>query len=47
MALEKEHSIYMLDTGRINMCGINSSNAAYVAKAIKTVMSSFVLILEF
>lgn len=30
----KEHHIYMLRSGRINMCGINTKNVEYVAKAI-------------
>jgi len=38
VALEKKHSIYLLDTGRINMCGINTHNAKYIAAAIKDVL---------
>lgn len=30
----KEHHIYLLLSGRINMCGLNENNVAYVAKAI-------------
>jgi len=32
--LIKEFHIYLLSTGRINMCGLNENNVAYVAKAI-------------
>lgn len=31
--IEKYH-IYLLSSGRINMCGLNENNVAYVAKAI-------------
>ena len=33
--LTKKHHIYLLKNGRINMCGLNSSNVEYVAAAIK------------
>ena len=33
--LTKKHHIYLLKNGRINMCGLNSSNMEYVAAAIK------------
>ncbi|XP_017865019.1 PREDICTED: probable aspartate aminotransferase, cytoplasmic [Drosophila arizonae] len=32
--LIKEYHIYLLKTGRINMCGLNTGNIEYVAKAI-------------
>jgi aspartate aminotransferase len=32
--LIKEYHIYLLNTGRISMCGVNDKNVAYVAKAI-------------
>ena len=33
--ITKKHHIYLLKNGRINMCGLNSSNLEYVAEAIK------------
>lgn len=30
----KKHHVYMLRSGRINMCGINNSNVEYIAKAL-------------
>lgn len=30
----QKHHIYMLRSGRINMCGLNPSNVDYVAQAI-------------
>ncbi|KAH8399521.1 hypothetical protein KR222_005122 [Zaprionus bogoriensis] len=38
--LIKEYHIYLLKTGRINMCGLNTSNINYVAKAISAAVSS-------
>lgn len=32
--LIREHHIYLLSTGRINMCGLNENNVKYVAKGI-------------
>jgi len=32
--LIEEYHIYLLSSGRINMCGLNENNVAYVAKAI-------------
>lgn len=32
--LIKEHHIYLLNTGRISMCGVTEGNVAYVAQAI-------------
>lgn len=32
--LIEKHHIYLLSSGRINMCGLNENNVAYVAKAI-------------
>lgn len=29
-----KHHVYMLRSGRINMCGINTKNVKYIAKAI-------------
>lgn len=33
-----EHHIYLLSSGRINMCGLNEKNVQYVAKAIHAVV---------
>lgn len=32
--LIERHHIYLLSSGRINMCGLNETNVAYVAQAI-------------
>ncbi|KAL7736712.1 hypothetical protein ACLKA6_015571 [Drosophila palustris] len=37
--LIKDYHIYLLRTGRINMCGLNSSNIDYVAKAINSAVT--------
>ncbi|XP_074640244.1 aspartate aminotransferase, cytoplasmic-like [Tubulanus polymorphus] len=37
--LEKKYHIYMLKSGRINMCGLNTKNLDYVAKSIHEVVS--------
>lgn len=34
MFLRNEFHIYLLLSGRINMCGLNEHNVVYVAKAI-------------
>ena len=34
----KEYHIYMMKSGRINMCGLTDKNLDYVAKCIKTVV---------
>lgn len=38
--LMKEYHIYLLTSGRINMCGLNDNNVAYVAKAIHAAITS-------
>lgn len=38
--LIQKHHIYLLRSGRINMCGINSNNVEYVAKAIDDAVRS-------
>lgn len=38
--LIKEYHIYLLKTGRINMCGLNTGNIEYVAKAIHAAVTS-------
>lgn len=37
--MQKYH-IYILKCGRINMCGINSSNMEYIARAIDDAVRS-------
>ncbi|KAH8260993.1 hypothetical protein KR044_001846, partial [Drosophila immigrans] len=37
--LIKEYHIYLLRTGRINMCGLNTGNIDYVAKAINAAVT--------
>ncbi len=37
-ALRREHSVYLLDSGRINVAGITASSAEYVASAIARVI---------
>ena len=37
--LAKEKHCYMLKTGRIAVCGINSSNVEYVASSIAEILS--------
>lgn len=34
------HHIYMLRSGRINMCGLNPDNVEYVAKAIHDTLTT-------
>lgn len=36
----KKHHVYMLRSGRISMCGLNSTNVHYVAKAIYETVTS-------
>ncbi|XP_057653406.1 aspartate aminotransferase, cytoplasmic [Diorhabda carinulata] len=36
----KKHHVYMLRSGRISMCGLNSNNVHYVAKAIHETVTS-------
>ena len=41
--LKEQYHIYMLSSGRMNMCGITSHNVDYVARSIRDVISeSFV-----
>lgn len=37
--LREEHSVYMLDSSRINVAGTNSSNVDYLAGAVATVLN--------
>ena len=32
--VQKKHSVYMLSTGRISMCGVTDHNAGHLAMAI-------------
>lgn len=34
----EKHHVYLLSNGRISMCGINSRNIEYLAKAINDVV---------
>ncbi len=36
--LTERHHIYLLSNGRISMCGINTKNIDYLAKAINDVV---------
>jgi len=38
--LVKEYHIYLFKSGRINMCGLNSHNIDYVARAVKEVVGA-------
>lgn len=38
--LTKKHHIYLLKSGRINMCGLNTTNMEYVADAIKDAVTT-------
>lgn len=38
--LISDHHIYLLSSGRINMCGLNESNVEYVANAIHAVVTT-------
>lgn len=42
----KDFHIYLLRTGRINMCGLNSTNIDYVAKAINSAVTEVPAALE-
>jgi aspartate aminotransferase len=37
-ALEQDHHVFMLETGRMNMCGITPGNVHRIARAIRDVM---------
>ncbi|OWR43034.1 Aspartate aminotransferase cytoplasmic [Danaus plexippus plexippus] len=39
--LIQEHHIYLLRTGRINICGLNPGNVQYVARAINDAITKF------
>lgn len=39
--LKEQYHIYMLRSGRINMCGLNESNLDYVANAINETLKLF------
>ncbi|XP_038208942.1 aspartate aminotransferase, cytoplasmic-like isoform X2 [Zerene cesonia] len=39
--LIQEHHIYLLKSGRINICGLNPSNVLYVAKAMNDAIAKF------
>ena len=36
--LREEHSVYMVNSSRVNVAGINASNVDYVAAAVADVM---------
>lgn len=38
--LTSKYHIYLLENGRINMCGLNGSNLEYVADAIKDTITT-------
>lgn len=38
--LTSKYHIYLLKSGRINMCGLNSGNVNYVADAIKDAVTT-------
>lgn len=37
-ALKKDYGIYLVDTGRINVCGITRENVAYLAESVAAVL---------
>jgi len=39
--LASKHHIYMLKSGRVSMCGLNSKNIDYVAAAIKEAVITY------
>ena len=39
--LVKEYHIYLMRDGRINMCGVTTKNADYVAKAFYDAITKF------
>ena len=39
VVLKEKYAIYMLEMGRVSMCGINDSNVKYVAEAFHNVTS--------
>ena len=36
--LKKDYGIYLVDTGRINVCGITRENADYLSDSIASVL---------
>jgi aspartate/tyrosine/aromatic aminotransferase len=36
--LKKERGVYLVDSSRINVCGITADNAAYLAESIASVL---------
>ena len=38
LRLRKEHSVYMLDSSRINVAGVNARNIDYLAEAVAAVL---------
>jgi aspartate aminotransferase len=36
--LREEHSVYMLDSSRINVAGVNAANIDYLAQAVASVL---------
>ncbi|VDM15382.1 unnamed protein product [Wuchereria bancrofti] len=38
--LVKEHKVFLLKNGRINVCGLNPENVEYVAKAINETINN-------
>ncbi len=39
-ALVKEHSVYLVNSSRINVAGINDSNIEYLANSLATVLKA-------
>ena len=38
LRLREEHSVYMLDSSRINVAGVNARNIDYLADAVTAVL---------
>lgn len=38
--LAQKHHIYLLDTGRINVCGITPANVDHIGRAIREAVTS-------
>lgn len=38
--LIKEHKVFLLKNGRMNICGLNPGNVEYVAKAINETVTN-------
>ncbi len=37
-ALKRDYGVYLVDTGRINVCGITQDNVDYLANSIAAVL---------